>query len=325
MKKNALINVRGRSERVLDEWTIGRKRYALLEQLGSHGRFRVFDPSAGMHGDYRVVSLLPRDRRTEQQVEVLRRFAERNLHFPKIVECVRRDSDLAIISTWVWGQSLRQFLADVRDGKCPRPSPREAVRLIARLAHGVAHLHSKANVVHGDIKPANLVLENHPTRLTLIDFGSAWPAERATKKTPGDGASAPYAAPEQFGGPIIPDFRADYFSLAVVLYELLTLEIPFDGVGGQAGLPEFRAAFADKYAPPCTKIADVHLFPTECRRALDNVLARGLALDPGRRFAGRSELLSSMDSLFHQFRDGTRLGFVERKIADLLAWWGHRS
>ncbi len=319
------ITVRGRVDAVLDELRIGPRRYYVLERLGSRERFRVFDPAAGFHGDYRVVHFLPRNRNTEQQIETLRRLAEKNLHFPKILECPRHGDKYAVITTWIWGESLRDFLTNVRDRKYPRPSSREVCRLVNKLAHGLSYLHVKLNVVHGDVKPANIVFEKDPSRLVLIDFGSAWPAERAAKKSPGDGISVPYAAPEQLIPGAAIDFRADIFSLTVVLYELLTLEIPFDGVGGQAGLPENRSDFLGKCGRPSQKIPDAHLLPPGAVRALDDFVLKGLALDPNGRFSDRKSWLNAFDELFSQFRDGARLGFFGKLFLDFLDRWSGKK
>lgn len=319
----AKITVRGHVDPVIDELVLGKKRFLVLEQLGGRDRFRVFDQSAGFHGDYRVVIFLPRSRDTEQQVEVLRRHAEKNLHFPKIIECIRQGDRLGVVTTWIWGIDLRRYLVDVREKKINRPSTREICRLFNKLAHGLAHLHVKTNVVHGDIKPANIILEKDPTRFVLIDFGSSWPSERAARKSPGDGISLPYAAPEQLISGAVPDFRSDIFSLSVVFYELLTLEIPYDGAGGQAGLPENRADFSDKCRPPTQLITDGHLLPAGCIPALDRLLKRGLALEPNERFSDRSDWLRAMDDLLYQFRDGTRLGFFGRTFLGVLDWWAN--
>ena len=318
------VTVRGRIDPVIDVLTLEKKRFFVLEQFGTRDRFRVFDPTAGINGDYRVVIFLPRSWESEQQIEVLRRLAEKNLHFPKIIGCVRQGEKLAVVMTWIWGIDLRNYLAEIRDKKMTRPSTREACRLVNKLAHGLAHLHVKTNVVHGDIKPANIVLEKDPTRLVIIDFGSAWPAERAAKKSPGDGISFPYAAPEQLFSGTVPDFRADIFSLSVVLFELLTLDIPYDGAGGQAGLPENRDEFSGKYQPPSKFITDGHLLPAGCIPTLDRILAQGLALDPKSRFSDRNNWLRAMDELHFQFREGTRLGFFGRKFLDVLDWWAKR-
>ncbi|MBX3401601.1 MAG: hypothetical protein KF873_22960, partial [Gemmataceae bacterium] len=157
-----------------------------------------------------------------------------------------------------------------------------------------------------------------PTKFTLIDFGSAWPVERTTRRNSGDGISAPYAAPEQFLEKCPVDFRADYFSLGVLGYELLTLEIPFDGVGGRAGLPHLRESFAGKYRPPSNVIPDRDRIPWAAVAALDRFFARCLALDPNARFDNRTACLAAVDELAREYRPGSRLGSFGRVFLTLL-------
>ena len=95
-------------------------------------------------------------------------------------------------------------------------------------------MHHKKNFVHGDIRPENLVLCREPNRLVLIDFGSAWPVEKTTARSLGDGVSEFYSAPEQLRDNRFADFRSDQFSASVVFYELLTLDLPYEGLGGKA-------------------------------------------------------------------------------------------
>jgi hypothetical protein len=110
-----------------------------------------------------------------------------------------------------------------------------------------------------------------------------------------------------------------------VLFELLTLDIPYDGAGGQAGLPENRLEFSGKYQPPSKFITDGHLLPPGSVAMLDKILERGLALDPKARFSDRSDWLRAMDDLLFQVREGTRLGFFGRRFLDLLDWWASRK
>jgi serine/threonine protein kinase len=248
---------------------------------------------------------------------VIRRAAERNLNLAKIHETHPERDRIFVLTGWVWGITLDRYLADVRAGKQPRPSSREVARLLRGLFHGVGHFHHDAHAVHGDIKPANVVLEPRPTKFTLIDFGSAWPAERTTRRHSGDGLSPPYAAPEQFRKNAPVDFRADYFSLGVLGYELLTLEIPFDGVGGRAGLPNLRDAFARKYRPPSARLPDRDRIPRAAVAGLDRFFAACLSLDPAGRFENRAACLAAVDELAHEFRPGSRLGSLGRGF---LSW-----
>ncbi|MBY0459844.1 MAG: protein kinase [Gemmataceae bacterium] len=312
------IRCRGRRYPVTDEIRVGGRAYFVVEDLGRGTARKVFDPRAGVGGDFRVLHSLPRSPATSQRLETLRRAVERNLNLAKIRETAFERDRISVLSDWVWGVPLDRYLADVRANKQPRPSSREIVRLLRGLCHGVCHFHHDAHSVHGDIKPANVVLEPRPTKFTLIDFGSAWPVERTARRQPGDGISAPYAAPEQLLEKAPADFRADYFSLGVLGYELLTLGIPFDGVGGRAGLPHLRDAFAGKYRPPSNLIPDRGRIPRAAVTSLDRFFARCLALDPNARFDNRTACLAAVDELAREYRPGFRLGSFGRVFLTLL-------
>lgn len=109
-----------------------------------------------------------------------------------------------------------------------------------------------------------------------------------------------------------------FFSLGVLGYELLTLEIPFDGVGGRAGLPKLRDAFAGKYRPPSARIPDRDRLPRVAVTGLDRFFARCLALDPDARFDNRTACLTAVDALAQEFRPGSRLGSFGRAFLTLL-------
>jgi formylglycine-generating enzyme required for sulfatase activity len=121
------------------------------------------------------------------------------------------------------GQSLQDRL------KRQRPLPvAEAVRVAREMAEGLAAAHT-ARLIHRDVKPGNVWLEEGSGRVKLLDFGLA------RQETGGAGmtrtgavlGTPAYMAPEQAGGK--PDHRADLFSLGVVLYEMLTGKRPFRG------------------------------------------------------------------------------------------------
>ncbi|MEO2091212.1 MAG: protein kinase [Gemmataceae bacterium] len=312
------IRCRGRRYPVTDQVRVGGREYFVVENLGRGTARKVFDPRAGVGGDFRVLHSLPRSPATSQRLETLRRAAERNLNLVKIRETSFDRDRITVLTDWVWGIPLDQYLADVRANQQPRPSSREIVRLLRGLFHGVCHFHHDAHSVHGDIKPANVVLEPRPTKFTLIDFGSAWPVERTTRRNSGDGLSAPYAAPEQLLENRPVDFRADYFSLGVLGYELLTLGIPYDGIGGRAGLPKLRDAFAGKYRSPSEWIPDRDRIPRPAVAALDRFFARCLALDPNARFDNRTACLAAVDELAREYRPGSRLGSFGRVFLTLL-------
>ena len=238
MAKRATIRFCGRVDDVLDEITLGRKTYQILERLGGGDRlrYRAYDRLAGPQGDYRAIHVLPRSPEVEQQLGVLQRLADvRNANVPFVVEYHANRDKVYLVLAWVRGISLADHLERVKERRAKPASAMQASRLIRGLAHGLCQLHHRWNVNHGDIKPANLILAPESRFLSTIDFGSAWLAERAAKRTAGDGASGIYSAPELLFDGRKPDFRSDQFSISVVWYQLLTGQIPYDGVGGKAG------------------------------------------------------------------------------------------
>lgn len=112
----------------------------------------------------------------------------------------------------------------------------EVVRIGADLAQAVQSLHSQ-DAIHLDIKPENILIDDQG-KLTLIDFGlshhARFPDLLAEEMRKGIG-SAPYISPEQVIG-IRSDYRSDIFSIGVIMYELLTGELPFGNPQAMSGL-----------------------------------------------------------------------------------------
>lgn len=317
------ICCRGRTYPVVDRWVVGRKEYLILEKLsgGFRERYKVFDPVAGPGGDLRVLQILPSNADTKQHLKVLKRVSEGNTNFPTILEYHLSDDRILVVLSWTWGEDLANRLRYAR--KKPRlwPSAFEAFQLYRRLSHGLCQLHH-ANCVHGDIKPANLVLARQPNRVVLIDFGSAWTVERTMKRTEGDGRTDGYASPEQHRAEAVVDFRSDQFSAAVVAYELLTGELPYDAMGGKAGLPEYGDAFVNSLVAPSRKKKDSRQLPGDFWQRLDNVILRSLALKPEERFPGRDPWLTELEEIDALLKLRPKLSPINRAFLGLADWFG---
>ena len=112
----------------------------------------------------------------------------------------------------------------------------EVVKIGVDLAQAVQSLHAQ-DAIHLDIKPENILIDDQG-KITLIDFGlshhARFPDLLAEEMRKGVG-SAPYIAPEQVIG-IRSDYRSDIFSIGVILYELLTGELPFSNPQSMYGL-----------------------------------------------------------------------------------------
>ncbi|MES2586263.1 MAG: protein kinase [Pseudomonadota bacterium] len=112
----------------------------------------------------------------------------------------------------------------------------EVVQIGADLAQAVQSLHAQ-DAIHLDIKPENILIDDKG-KLTLIDFGlshhARFPDLLAEEMRKGIG-SAPYISPEQVTG-IRSDYRSDIFSIGVIMYEMLTGELPFGNPQTMSGL-----------------------------------------------------------------------------------------
>jgi serine/threonine-protein kinase len=175
------------------------------------------------------------------------------------------------------GESLAQHLAGRR-----RLSPRKVASFLAQIARALRKAHT-AGVVHRDIKPENVFIARHPgeeERVKILDWGIAkilppggGPAQTLVAGTPH------YMSPEMVEGRPI-DTRADLWSLAVMLYRMISGRMPF--VGGDCAAV-MHAVLAGDVVPPSRVVS--RLGP-----AMDAFFARALARDISARFQTIDEL-----------------------------------
>ena len=190
-------------------------------------------------------------------------------HVVQILDFGDADGDLFLAMRYIDGGDLRQRLA--RSG---RLEPGEALRLVGQIGDALDDAHERG-LVHRDVKPANILLDREG-RAYLSDFGLAKHASSASSLT-GDHVfvgTIAYVAPEQIRGEEI-DGGADLYSLACVLFELLTGTAPFDRES------ELAVVFAHLHEQ-IPRAADLR---PELPAGLDNVLRKATAKDPKERYA----------------------------------------
>lgn len=314
------VQVDGRRRKAVRTFRFGGKRYYALDRISAGTeRYEAFDPDAGPRGDRRLLQILPCNARSEQFVHVLQRISQNQTGFPHIIAYHRDGDRLAVVLSWIKGVNLASYLKRARTQRGPGITSLEAVRLFHQLAYGLVQLSQKANIVHGDIKPANLIVCREPNRLVPIDFGSGWAVERTTRRDHGDGSSEVYAAPETLRGEQNIDFRSDWFSAFVTFYEMLTFQVPYDGLGGMAG----RDAPDDTpvvLAPPSGKCLTRKLLSKKAWEIVDAMTAKGLSLNPDTRFCNRNEWLGALDDLRYELQRSSRLDDGDLAIIRLMRW-----
>jgi serine/threonine-protein kinase len=159
--------------------------------------------------------------RFQREAEIGREFDHPNI--PKVVPD-QRLSRLYFAMQWVDGTSLREILQ--RRGKLPAT---QAIEIAGAICQVLAYVHAKG-IVHRDLKPENVIICADGT-IKLIDFGIAAKA-RARRLTFGKLSqvmgTADYISPEQVKGHR-GDARSDLYALGIMLYEMLTGEVPFSG------------------------------------------------------------------------------------------------
>ena len=286
---------------VIGQETVNGRVYLLLKELSTriHGaRFMAFDPNAGLRGELRRLLVLPRSPESVRQLHILQRLRQHENLFAQIIDLERRRKDLLIVMDWVQGPTLEAYLTEVKEGRFPRPGVREAFRIGRDLARNLCKLHRKSFVVHGDLNPENLILNRGSGRVVLIDFGSSWAIESSKQIREGDGLRAIYSAPEMEGDSQTPLEFSDQFVATLLMYEMLTLVIPYEGLGGKAGWSQHRDEMAGTLVPPSTLHKDFQFVTAAIRKGIDQIVLRGLSFSPTDRFSSNVAWLEALDQVW---------------------------
>jgi serine/threonine-protein kinase len=178
------------------------------------------------------------------------------------------DGALFIVMEWLEGRVLSEVIQRDRALDLPR-----AVRLATQIAEGLEAAH-RANVIHRDVKPQNIMVLEAGDDIKLMDFGIARLRDSGTSMTrAGTMMGTPdYMAPEQIEGQDITE-KTDMYSFGIVLYEMLTGTVPFRASTQAAVLTK---QLQEQPVPPS------RLRP-EIPRELEAIVLKALEKDPAKR------------------------------------------
>src|SRR3954447_696458 len=260
-------------------------RYRMLRRLGAGGMAAVFlARDTRLERDVAVKRLHP-----ESPEEVGRRFQREakvgaSLNHPSIVavyDTVTDDEGVLIVMEYVAGHTLRDEI--------PRGpmEPDRALGILAAIASALDHAHD-AGVVHRDVKPANVLIDDARGAVKLADLGIATAAERTRITKSGNVlGTAAYMAPERLdglaGGPGV-----DIYALAAMAFEMLSGRKAIDGS------TPLEIARRVATAPP-PYICDI---VPGAPPAAGEALKRGLAKDPRERPASAGELVRELSDAY---------------------------
>ena len=254
-------------------------RYRILRKLGTGGMADVYlaeDQELGRRVAIKILN--DRHAADDQFVERFRREAKNaaGLSHPNIVSVYDRgtaEGTYYIAMEYLDGRSLKELI--VSRGPAPVKTAVEYARQVL-AAVGFAHRHG---IVHRDIKPHNVLVTGDDGRLKVTDFGIARSGASQMTEVGSIIGTAQYLSPEQARGSPV-DQTSDLYSVGVVLYELLTGQVPFTG--------ETPLEIAMKH------LSEVPKPPSELRpevpHDLDLVVLRALAKDPADRYETAEEM-----------------------------------
>ncbi len=294
-----------------------RSNRAKLIELGKSTP--IAEPESPRVGNYRLVRKLAKgatavvyeavDQRTHNRValklmamppdEKIERDRIRQwLHEAEIVAGLEHDNIVKIHDAGILGNNayiamdyVSGYSMSLRLRKREYLTVGECIRITKNMLHGLAIAHA-SGIVHGDIKPANILYDTERDTYILTDFGAAYTGGRGRHGENVIMGTPAYMSPEQLEGKKL-DGRSDLFSLAVTLYHLLTGQQPFAG----STLPELKKhILADE--PDLNHLT----LPA----GIAEVLLKALQKKPYMRFADARQMLTSVEFCEAQLRERLR-------------------
>jgi beta-lactam-binding protein with PASTA domain len=258
-------------------------RYQLLGRLGAGGMATVWlAEDTSLHRKVAIKMLAERYAEDFQFVERFRREAQSaaGLNHPNIVAIYDRgvaEGTYYIAMEYLEGPTLKEVI-DERGGLEPNRAIDFAVQILAALRF--AHNHG---VVHRDIKPHNVVVSGDG-RLKVTDFGIARAGASQMTEVGSIVGTAQYLSPEQARGEVVGP-PSDLYSVGIVLYEMLTGRVPFEG---DSAVAIAMKHLSEEPVPPSVYAPDVS-------PGLEQVVLRALAKDAGDRYQTAEEMSADLD------------------------------
>lgn len=290
------------SEKILAE------RYRLVEQIGIGGMaivYRAIDQRTGHNVAVKV--LRPEFNQDAEFVGRFQREAEAasKMTHHNIVNLldVGMDGDNRyLVMEYVQGKTLKELIKEKG-----RLSPQVAAQITIRILSALQHAHQNG-IIHRDIKPQN-ILVHADGHIKVSDFGIARMANSSTL-TKGDSVmgSVHYFSPEQASGQVA-GVTSDLYSVGVVMYEMLTGHVPFDGDSPVA------VAMQHLHARP----APIENFAPDSPPAINHVCMMAMEKNPKYRYQSAREMAAELRMAIEGRAEKMQPRVVEKPIAPAAA------
>jgi TolB-like protein/Flp pilus assembly protein TadD len=289
-----------------DDPMIGRtiSHYEILEKLGQGGMGEVYRArDVRLHREVALKFLPPHltkdpdaNKRFVREARAASALEHSNIGIVHEID-ETEDGQLFLVMSYYGRMTLRERTAR---GKL---SGAEAVSLVSQMADGLSRAHDRG-IVHRDLKPENVLIDEEG-RAKIIDFGLAKlaGATQLTRTGTSVGTVA-YMSPEQARGEDATP-ASDVFALGVLLYELITGRLPFQGDQQMAVI----YSIVHEDPEPLRRLAP------EAPRELERVVKRAMSKDPAARYAHAGALLEDLRRVGSQLAAATVGGVPETKPA----------
>ena len=260
-------------------------RYELLEIIGVGGTAVVYRAKCHRLNRFVAVKILKKEFASDE--EFRRKFhdeaqAVAMLSHPNIVNIydVSRSGNVDyIVMELIDGITLKEYL-----GRRGQLSPKEVTIFATQIARALEHAHDH-DIIHRDIKPQNIMLLRDGT-VKVADFGIAHFADQENTYSKGEAiGSVHYVSPEQARGSFV-DNRTDLYSLGVVMYEMITGRLPFEGDSPVSIALQHINSIA---LPPS-------IFAEDVPEQLEEITMKAMNPSISRRYATAGQILSDLET-----------------------------
>lgn len=260
-------------------------RYEILELIGEGGMAGVYKARCHLLNRFVAVKILRSEFVSDD--EFLKKFekeaqASASLSHPNIVNVydVGIDGDAYyIVMELVNGITLKKYIQN----KATFISTQEIVQITRQIAMALDHAHSNG-IIHRDIKPHNILITDDG-HIKVADFGIARATTSATiVKTNEAMGSVHYVSPEQARGGFV-DARSDLYSLGILMFELATGKVPFDG---DTPVSIALKHLKEEVVPP--SMVNIHVSPS-----LEAVIMKLISKDAAMRYQSAARLVEDLE------------------------------